>query len=70
MYLSITQDLREFIASQGPDNSYHYDTHYIAENQIFKIKLFGYGFVVLNMLQGVYILGFHCVQNEKVMHFT
>lgn len=30
------------------------------------IALYGYGFVILNILQGVFILVFHCVQNEKV----
>lgn len=30
------------------------------------IMLYGYGFVVLNVVQGTFILVFHCMQNEKV----
>lgn len=30
------------------------------------IMIYGYGFVVLNVVQGTFILAFHCIQNEKV----
>lgn len=30
------------------------------------IMVYGYGFVVLNVVQGTFILVFHCMQNEKV----
>lgn len=30
------------------------------------IMVYGYGFVVLNVIQGTFILAFHCMQNDKV----
>lgn len=30
------------------------------------IAFFGYGFVILNILQGAFIFCFHCLQNERV----
>lgn len=34
------------------------------------ISFYGYGFVILNILQGAFILVFHCVQNERVSTAT
>lgn len=42
-------------------------TYTLEDNAIkTNIMVYGYGFVVLNVLQGVFILTFHCLQNEKV----
>lgn len=30
------------------------------------ISFYGYSFVVLNIIQGAFIFGFHCLQNERV----
>lgn len=29
-------------------------------------NIYGYIFVILNAMQGFYIFGFHCINNEKV----
>lgn len=38
-----------------------YDTNVQAS-----ISFYGYGFVVLNIVQGAFVLCFHCMQNERV----
>lgn len=58
--MSTKRDLREAIGSQNRDSL-------TIEYQLTKIKVFGYAFVILNIIQGMYILGFHCIQNEKVI---
>lgn len=64
--MSTSQNLRDFIASQGQENGDHSSPHETAEKQLRRARMYGYSFIVLNILQGVYILGFHCIQNEKV----
>lgn len=60
------RELHEMIGSPTRADDEHYDSHAAIETQQSKIKFYGYGFVILNLVQGFYILGFHCIQNEKV----
>lgn len=42
-------------------SSAHYDSKIQAS-----ISFYGYGFVVLNIVQGAFIMCYHCLQNERV----
>lgn len=53
-------NLHQLYDSIGSASALHYDSVQT------KVSLFGYAFVVLNILVGVFVMGYHCLQNERV----